>query len=83
MRNPFVEDRFDFISAIAWAAGGVIVGATAALFLTPRRGNELREIVRDYTTSFIKRRRNKDDASARDAMVNEGGREDDLGEARH
>jgi len=84
MRNPFAEDRFDFISALAWAAGGVIVGATAALFLTPKRGDELRGLVRDYTKSLIKRARSrKDDARARDAMVNEGGHEEEFGDARH
>ena len=71
MRNLFGRDRGQsVITSIAWGVGGMIVGATAAVLLTPATGSQMRALIRGL---FARPEHQDELADQHAAMENEGG----------
>ncbi len=73
MKRLFERESSGVLMGLAWGAAGLVVGASAALLLTPKSGSQLRELI----GSMFKKQRQRFERGDVDEerMVGEGGHE--------
>ena len=78
------EDRDDmnFLGALGLLTVGAIIGAAAALLLTPRTGDETRELLREKSTDWARQARERGSEIAKRAQETMGGAQEYLGRGR-